>query len=126
MSYVKLDQPLKARQADENVEFFIEDNKPPVIIDEVQYAPNLFRFLKIHIDENRNKTGQFLLTGSQKFSLMKGVSESLAGRLSIINLYTLSARELGNHFKQKASSSQILDRIIKGGYPEIYEHNLNP
>ncbi len=65
------------------------------------------------------------MTGSQKFSLMKGVSESLAGRVAILNLHSLSARELSNHFKVNLTAKQVLQWMLKGGYPEIYEHNLD-
>jgi predicted AAA+ superfamily ATPase len=60
----------------------------------VQYAPGLFRYLKAAVDVNRTRNGQFLLTGSQKFTLMKSVSESLAGRAEIVELETLSLTEI--------------------------------
>ncbi len=124
-AYVSLDVPLEAKQASESGQFFLESHGAPLVIDEVQYAPELFRQLKIHIDKNRQKYGQYLMTGSQKFSLMKGVSESLAGRVAILNLHTLSARELFDYFQTDLSTSQLLEWLIKGGYPEIYEHNLD-
>ncbi|HEC13762.1 MAG TPA: ATP-binding protein, partial [Acidiferrobacteraceae bacterium] len=124
--YVSLDVPLEARQASENGGFFLDSHGTPLVIDEVQYAPELLRHIKIQIDRHRHKTGQFVMTGSQKFSLMKGVSESLAGRVAILNLHTLSTRELANHFQSSLDGGQILEWIIKGGYPEIYEHNLEP
>lgn len=124
-AYVSLDVPLEAKQASESGQFFLESHGAPLVIDEVQYAPELFRQLKIHIDKNRQTYGQYLMTGSQKFSLMKGVSESLAGRVAILNLHTLSARELFDYFQTDLSASQILEWLIKGGYPEIYEHNLD-
>jgi len=99
--------------------------KAPLIIDEIQYAPELFRQIKRRIDQQRQLTGQYLITGSQKFSLMKGVSESLAGRIAILNLHSLSVKELAGHYKASLNANQILEWIIKGGYPEIYEHNLD-
>jgi len=123
--YISLDVPLIAKQASEDGNFFLNSHGTPLIIDEVQYAPELFRHIKIHIDNNRQLTGQFIMTGSQKFSLMQGVSESLAGRIAILNLHSLSTRELVNHFKSELSNKQILEWIVKGGYPEIYEHKLN-
>lgn len=124
-AYVSLDVPFEAKRASEGGQFFLESHGTPLVIDEVQYAPELFRQIKIHVDKNRQKYGQYLMTGSQKFSLMKGVSESLAGRVSILNLHTLSARELFDHFHTDLSTSQLLEWLIKGGYPEIYEHNLD-
>lgn len=123
--YVSLDVPFEAKQASEGGQFFLESHGAPLVIDEIQYAPELFRQIKIHIDRNRQKYGQYLMTGSQKFSLMKGVSESLAGRVAILNLHTLSARELFHYFQTDLSTSQFLEWLIKGGYPEIYEHNLD-
>lgn len=124
-AYVSLDVPLEAKQASESGQFFLQSHGAPLVIDEVQYAPELFRQLKIHIDKNRQQYGQYLMTGSQKFSLMKGVSESLAGRVAILNLHTLSARELFDYFQTDLSTSQILEWIVKGGYPEIYAHDLD-
>ncbi|MBT4195883.1 MAG: ATP-binding protein [Gammaproteobacteria bacterium] len=122
--YVSLDIPLNAKQASESGQFFLESRGAPLTIDEIQYAPELFRQIKIKIDQHRQLTGQYIMTGSQKFSLMKGVSESLAGRIAILNLHSLSAKELQNHYKTELTANQILEWMIKGGYPEIYEHNL--
>ncbi len=125
LAYISLDVPLNARQASESGDFFLETHKAPLIIDEVQYAPELFRQIKLRIDRQRQLTGQYLMTGSQKFSLMKGVSESLAGRIAILNLHSLSVHELTRHFKVSPNTNKILEWIVKGGYPEIYEHNLD-
>ncbi len=125
LPYQSLDVPLAAKQASESGQFFLESHGTPLIIDEIQYAPELFRHIKIHIDQNRQLTGQYIMTGSQKFSLMKGVSESLAGRVAILNLHSLSIRELANHFKIAPDAGQILEWMVKGGYPEVYEHNLD-
>ncbi len=124
-AYVSLDVPLEARQASESGQFFLDSHGTPLVIDEIQYAPELFRHIKIQIDQHRQRMGQFIMTGSQKFSLMKGVSESLAGRVSILNLHSLSAKELTNHFKTDLTAAQILEWIIKGGYPEVHEHDLD-
>jgi predicted AAA+ superfamily ATPase len=72
---------------------FIKNCRAPVIIDAIQYAPEIMRAIKIAVDENKS-AGSFLLTGSQQFELMKNVSESLAGRAGIINLTGLSSREI--------------------------------
>lgn len=123
--YVSLDVPLNAKQASESGQFFLESHTAPLTIDEIQYTPELFRQLKVTIDQNRQSMGQYIMAGSQKFSLMKGVSESLAGRISIINLHSLSARELQNHYQTALETQQILQWMIKGGYPEIYEQDLD-
>ncbi|MDR1136214.1 MAG: ATP-binding protein [Clostridiales Family XIII bacterium] len=91
-SYVTLDDGLQLANAVERSMTFLKDNPPPVFIDEVQRAPELFPQIKIILDRDRNK-GQFFLSGSQQFEMMKGVSESLAGRLGILSLPGLSLRE---------------------------------
>ena len=95
--YVSLD-PLHTRQfANKDPELFLEENNPPVIIDEIQYAPALLSYIKLWVDRHRRLRGQFLLTGSQQFPLMQGVSESLAGRAAILTLLPMSwAERLGD------------------------------
>src|SRR5271165_4287050 len=66
--FVSLDLPTEAEQAEKEPRGFLDRHAPPVIIDEVQYAPGLFRYLKVAVDSNRSRHGQFLLTGSQKFT----------------------------------------------------------
>jgi hypothetical protein len=88
------DLPTEAEQAEKEPQRFFQRNPPPVIIDEVQYAPGLFRHLKVAVDAQRKRNGQFLLTGSQKFTRMRNVSESLAGRADIVELETLSFAEI--------------------------------
>ncbi|MBN1647830.1 MAG: ATP-binding protein [Spirochaetales bacterium] len=125
-NYVSLDLPGQAAEANENGSYFLEKHGPNLIIDEIQYAPGLFRFLKTEIDKKRNVYGRYILTGSQKFSLMKGISESLSGRISIAECYSLSVRELMEKEKTKLSISSVLSWMLKGGYPELHANNLDP
>ena len=120
--YVTLDYIVKAEEAESNPSFFLNQFKNQVILDEIQYAPSLFREIKKHVDRQRNLYGKWVLTGSQKFPLMKGVSESLAGRIRILHLETLSAKELreSNYFDQ----SQMNDFLWIGGYPEVWANKL--
>ncbi|MCX6131300.1 MAG: AAA family ATPase, partial [Proteobacteria bacterium] len=118
--YVTLDYPIEAAEADQDGDNFLSRHKEPLIIDEVQYAPNLFRFLKIAIDKDRRNYGRYLLTGSQRFPLMKHVSESLAGRIAILELLTLSHEELELAFSQISEGDLLVDWILRGGYPELY------
>jgi predicted AAA+ superfamily ATPase len=98
--YISLDKAAEFRAASEDAETFFDYNPPPVFIDEVQYAPNLFPLIKQVVDR-RQETGLFYLSGSQQFHLMKNVGESLAGRLGILNLTGLSLREIsGSNFSQ--------------------------
>jgi predicted AAA+ superfamily ATPase len=91
-TYVTLDDPLVQSLAKEDPALFLQRFSPPVLIDEIQYAPELLPHIKIAVDRDRSPS-QFWLTGSQQFHLMKGVSESLAGRVGIVQLFGLSRRE---------------------------------
>lgn len=92
-SYVSLDDLNTRDMAKSDPKLFLELHKPPVIIDEVQYAPELFTYIKIYVDEHATP-GAFWLTGSQIYRLMHGVQESLAGRVALLHLSPLSQREI--------------------------------
>nr|CAA6829689.1 MAG: ATPase component BioM of energizing module of biotin ECF transporter [uncultured Thiotrichaceae bacterium] len=98
--YVTLDDPEQAALAKDDPALFFQRHSPPLIIDEVQYAPELFRAIKLIVDRDK-KPGQFWLTGSQKFHLMRGVTESLAGRVAVLELTGLSYGEI----KQRAAQT---------------------
>ncbi len=122
LDYVSLDLPALAEQAEKSPETFLSSRKQPMIIDEIQYAPSLPRHLKIAIDKDK-RPGRFILTGSQNFSLMQGISESLAGRCGILNMLNLSAAEVREAFDGFDEHAYIL----KGGFPELYERpDLDP
>jgi len=91
--YVSLDDLNMREMAKNDPQMFLQLHKPPVLIDEVQYAPELFTYIKIHVDEHHNP-GDFWLTGSQVFRLMRGVQESLAGRVALLHMSPLSQREI--------------------------------
>jgi hypothetical protein len=114
--FVTLDLPTEAEQAEKEPQSFLRRHPPPAIIDEVQYAPGLFRHLKVAIDASRGRNGQFLLTGSQKFTLMKRVSESLAGRADIAELETLSLAEI----RRAVPETTPENAIVRGGFPELH------
>ena len=140
INYVTLDDMLLKQSAVEDAGLFLKSNPAPVIIDEIQYAPNLLNNIKIEVD-NCEKKAQFYLTGSQQFELMQGVSESLAGRIGIINLLGLSLREIkGIEFNEPfiptqeylqkrekdlkdISYNEIWKIIHKGSMPAMYEKN---
>lgn len=102
--YVTLDDLNERTLAKSDPELFFKRNVPPILIDEVQYAPELFSYIKIICDRER-KPGLFWLTGSQKFHLMQNISESLAGRVAILDLLGLSQAEI---FKHPHSSQPLL------------------
>ena len=114
-SYLTLDFPANAEAARTAPDALLDAYPAPVIIDEIQYAPSLLRHLKVRIDEDRTP-GRFLLTGSQVFPLMEGVSESLAGRCAVLNLHTLARAEL-LAAERKIEESRYL---FLGGYPELH------
>ena len=92
---------------------FLDGVTPPVILDEVQHVPEVFAFVRSRIDREPRRIGQWLLTGSQEAPLMQGVSESMAGRAAVLQLYPLSARET-----PKVSA-------LRGGYPEVLARPAN-
>ena len=114
--FESLDLPTEAEQAEKEPNGFLHRHPPPVIIDEVQYAPGVFRYLKSAVDASRTRYGQFLLTSSQKFTLMNSISESLAGRADIVELETLSWAEIRAALPQTVLESFI----VRGGFPELY------
>lgn len=118
--YVTLDLPSLAEQAEKDPELFFRQHPPPVLIDEVQYAPGLFRHIKILIDRNRDKPGQFVLTGSQSFPLMKGVSDSLAGRCVWYTLENLSLGELTLAGLTTPESPDWPRLLSRGQFPELW------
>ena len=138
--YVSLDDPFLEQQAKENGSMFMMLNPPPVIIDEVQYAPELFRYIKIKCDESEER-GLFCLSGSQQFKLMKNVSETLSGRISIIELNGLSLREIQrDSFVQRflptleyvqerqktvRAPENIWEIIHRGSYPELQNPDMD-
>lgn len=132
MNKVSLDDETLREEARTNPKFFLETYKPPLFIDEVQYAPQLFSYIKMIVDESPEK-GQYWLSGSQAFNLMEGVSESLAGRAGIVEMNSFSRREImrttgdnrvfdPSDFRESEilSVGEVFEQIFKGGMPELY------
>ena len=133
--YVSLDDLHERNLAKTDPELFLQLHKPPVLIDEVQYAPELFTYIKIYADKSRSN-GDFWLTGSQAFKLMQGMQESLAGRVAVLSLTSLSQAEIyGNRLepfvldmkklsarsreRKPANIKEIFNRIYKGSMPAV-------
>jgi uncharacterized protein len=112
-AYVTLDDPLVLSLAKEDPALFMQRFPPPVLIDEIQYAPELLPYIKMEVDKNR-QPNLFWLTGSQQFHLMKGVSESLAGRVGVVHLLGLSRRELMGHSRESRPFLPTPDKIKSG------------
>ena len=98
-NYVSLDDLVEREMAINEPQLFLRNHQTPLIIDEIQYAPQLLSYIKLIVDKS-DKKGQYWLTGSQQFHLMKNISESLAGRVGIINLMGLSLSEISAHKNQ--------------------------
>ena len=118
-NYVSLDLPSVAASAAQDPETFFVRYPRPALIDEVQYAPELWRHLKSIVDTERQDPGQFILTGSQKFALMQGISESLTGRAAILELETLSAREITATDRNAPTAGRWAELIVRGGFPAL-------
>ncbi len=133
--YVSLDDLSERNLAKSDPELFLQLHKPPILIDEVQYAPELFTYIKIHVDREHNP-GDFWLTGSQVFKLMRGVQESLAGRVAVLSLTSLSQAEICDgkmepftvdidalltraKERKQADTREIFNRIFRGSMPAI-------
>lgn len=138
VNQVTFDDDLLLAQAEEDMNLFLLNNPCPLMIDEVQKCPSIFNKLKIVLD-NTEEYGNFYLTGSQKLRLMEGVSESLAGRVSIVELEGLSLREIydvpfSKHFiptqeyiKKREGAvknyrKNLWETIHRGSYPELYSN----
>lgn len=117
-NYVNLEDPVNRILATEDYKGFFASFKEPLIIDEVQRVPELLSAIQVMVDEDRQKNGRFILTGSHQPSLQKGISQSLAGRTSILTLLPLSMEELSTEENlEEITTDQLL---IKGFMPELY------
>jgi predicted AAA+ superfamily ATPase len=127
-SYVTLDDLDERMMAKNDPGLFLQRHKPPVIIDEIQYAPELFSAIKVIVDREK-KNGLFWLTGSQKFELMKGVSETLAGRVGILELLGLNRFEIMKdipNFRPFLPNQEYMNRVLSSKKPtkdifQVYE-----
>ncbi len=109
--YVSFDDPLERAFAREDPNGFLDRFNEEVILDEIQHVPEILTSLKLRIDQDRRRNGRFLLTGSQQFELMQGVSESLAGRVAVLDLLPFSEFEL--------PTRELEEVVWRGGYPNV-------
>jgi predicted AAA+ superfamily ATPase len=120
-SYVSLDLPSTAEAANSDPASFFRAYPPPVLVDEVQYAPGLFRHVKALIDQDRDAMGRFILTGSQSFLLMKSISDSLAGRCVWFELENLGLSELAGPDLVDAKALDWPGFLVRGQFPELWK-----
>lgn len=146
INYVSLDNPLERKSAKEDPSLFLENHSFPLIIDEIQYATELLPYIKMKVDKlrleslsnNTNCTGLYYLTGSQMFTMMQNVSESLAGRVGIIDMYGLSYSEIigvnqsyflptkelctARQNNKRPETLEVFEKIIRGSFPSLYQN----
>ena len=125
--FVSFDDTLLRQQALRDPKLFLETFNEYVVFDEIQYVPELFPYIKTIVDSDRTKKGRFILTGSQQFHLIKNLTETLAGRVGILNLYPFNLLEKQNTILNiKSPKSNFISACINGSYPEpIVEPNIN-
>ena len=139
--YISLDDFAARKMAVESPNIFLQVYKPPVFIDEVQYAPQLFSYIKMYVDEYQ-QPGDIWLSGSQIFKLMENVQESLAGRVGILKMNTFSQAEIEEvesspfrpeieyliargENRKKIEMPELYERIFKGSLPDVVQHELS-
>ncbi|MBI5233278.1 MAG: ATP-binding protein [Deltaproteobacteria bacterium] len=134
--YISIEPPDVRLSATKDPRGFIEMQPPPIIFDEIQYAPELLPYIKEKIDADRGKYGQYLITGSQNLLLMEKVTESLAGRAAMLKLLPLTRREVEGlpqkrlpweekghkHENKKVPMKKLWGGLLRGGYPELTAH----
>lgn len=149
MNYVSLDDMDVRNLALSDPKYFLEQYSYPLLIDEIQYSPDLLPYIKMIVDEERLKSlknneptrALFWLTGSQQFNVMKNISESLAGRVGVLSLYSLSLSEITHNassvfspnideLKKKdvatmLDTKQIFERIYSGGMPSVVTEKVD-
>lgn len=120
-AYATFDDPLTRKSAHDDPKFFLSQSDK-VVIDEIQYLPELLPFIKIAVDQKRGNNGRFILTGSQYFPLMSGIGESLAGRAALYELLGFSTEEIR---LPEGGPGAAFRRIFNGSFPEVIVHGVD-
>ncbi len=124
--FVSFDDPLTRERALTDPKLFLDSYGESVILDEIQYVPELLSYIKIAIDKDRHKTGRFLLTGSQQFHLINELGDSLAGRIALLNLLPFNVTEkqrteiVNDSFKD--TKTYFIHACLQGSFPELVLH----
>jgi len=135
--YVSLELPDQRDFAQEDPRGFLDQFDGPVVLDEVQRAPDLFSYIQVLVDEHRDWTGRFILTGSHNFLLLASVSESLAGRCAVLHLLPFSLAELAGRKPvtldtlgksipkgPRPPKAGLMETLFTGFYPRIHDRHL--
>jgi len=118
-NYVTLDDPITREQAIADPQLLLDSLGTKVIIDEIQLAPQILSYIKVRVDSRRAVKGQYVFTGSQQFSLIKNLGDSLAGRIGLYDLLPFSIDELGKAAPQKTVTESFVHAALRGLYPEL-------
>ena len=113
--YVTFDDPTTALSFDQDPEGFMARYKHHVIFDEVQYVPDIFRYIKLAVDNDRQAYGKFVLTGSAQFSMIKNITESLAGRIGLMTVLPFQMCEIPQEYRYES--------LYRGSYPELIQRH---
>ena len=125
--FVTFDDPLNRERATADPNLFLDSLSSNVILDEIQYVPELLSYIKMAIDQNREERGRYLITGSQHFHLIRDLGDSLAGRIALLNLLPFdideTRRARSTHSSTNNGRLQFLDACLSGSYPEMVVHS---
>ena len=117
-NYITLDDPLTRERAISDPRLFLDTAGDKVIIDEIQWAPQLMSYIKMKVDAERDKAGTYVFTGSQQFTLIKNLSDSLAGRIALLDLLPFSVAEKRTAISLKSTLDAFTHAALRGSYPE--------
>lgn len=117
-NYITLDDPLARQRALSDPHLFLEMAGDKVIIDEIQWSPHLMSYIKMRVDENRDKMGAYVFTGSQQFTIIKNLSDSLAGRIALLDLLPFSVEEKKTSIALKSTKDAFIHAALRTSYPE--------
>jgi predicted AAA+ superfamily ATPase len=118
-SYATFDDPVTRQQAINDPLFFLDTVGENAIIDEIQYVPQILSYIKMWVDRHRDKKGVFVFTGSQQFTMIKNLGDSLAGRIGLLELLPFSVSEKQHHMKLSTSLKAFTHAALTGSYPEL-------
>jgi hypothetical protein len=121
-AYITFDDPIVRMQAERDPALFLADHPAPVILDEIQYVPRLLSGIKMVVDRSKHRRGSYILTGTQAFSLMEGVTESLAGRVAVFELLPFSYSELPTI--KEMTEDRVFEDIIRGFFPSLVAQHV--
>lgn len=122
-TYISFDDPVMRERVVSDPRLFLDTAGKRIILDEIQYVPELLSYIKMHIDANRQKRGRFIITGSQQFNLIKNLGDSLAGRIGLLQLlpFSITEKDKIDKLKVRLSNSQrhFVFACLQGSFPEV-------